>query len=263
MEIQRFYTENFLRNYDYVLKTSCGKTIVVDPSDPSLLLQSVDKVDYYFITHEHPDHIAGLDQLVETLGGEVVAPRVLKGKLPVSVHQAVQEGDLLEFEREAFRVIEIPGHIMSHIGFILTQEGREHCAFLGDTVFNAGVGNTVSGNSHVLYRTISEKVLALDSGLVLYPEHDYWETNLKFTLSLEPENQKALKLLEDYQSGNYSKSGKFPPSTIAQEKEYNLFFRTHLPIIQQQVRQRCQLPAHCSQEEIFVGLRHLRDHWNG
>lgn len=259
MKIQRLYTKNFLRNYDYILTTSCGKTIVVDPSAPPLLQQSLKKVDYYFITHEHPDHIAGLDELKSRFGGKVVAYTGLSKQMPVDL--PVGEGDHIPFEHESFRVIFIPGHIMSHIGFILVEQGRESAAFLGDTIFNGGVGNTRSGNSQVLYRTVCEKILTLKPQLILYPEHDYWESNLRFTLELEPENTKANELLYRYQSENYWETGMFPMATIEEEKAYNLFFRTHLANIQSVIRQRCGLSEDCSPEEIFIGLRSLRDQW--
>ena len=156
MEVQRIYTGNALRNYDYILTTSCGKVLVLDPSDPDLIQRSLQKkVDYYLITHEHPDHIAGLHPLREEWGGEVVAYRELVGQIPVD--RPMVEGDVLAFARESLRAIHIPGHIPSHIGFILEKRGRQTAAFLGDTVFNGGVGNTRCGSSPVLYRTIKEK----------------------------------------------------------------------------------------------------------
>ena len=260
MRIQRLYTKNSLRNYDYILTTTCGKVIVVDPSDPSLLESLLRKVDYYFITHEHPDHIAGLDGLKSLFGGKVVAYEGQREQIPVDIPMG--EGGYLPFEHEAFRIIFIPGHIMSHIGFILIERGKEKAAFLGDTLFNGGVGNTHSGNSRVLYRTISEKILTLNPQLILYPEHDYWETNLRFTLELEPDNTRAAELLARYQSEGHKQTGMFPMATLGEEKEYNLFFRAHLPHVQSAVRQRCQLSPHCSEEEVFVALRLLRDQWS-
>ena len=259
MKVQRLYTQNSLRNYDYILTTTCGKTIVVDPSDPRLLQQYLKQVDYYFITHEHPDHVAGLSQLQKKLGGKVVAFQGLAQQMTLDL--PVTQGDRLELEGESFHILHIPGHIMSHIGFISEGRGGKAAAFLGDTVFNAGVGNTHSGDPQLLCRTILDKVLTLNPQLTLYPEHDYWESNLLFTLSIEPENTPAKQLLQNYQQGNYHQSGMFPPATLAQERQYNLFFRTHLPQVQSTVRQHCHLPQDCSQEAIFIGLRKLRDQW--
>ena len=266
MKIERLYTQNHLRNYDYIIITSCGKVIVLDPSDASLLHhfmleRSLKKIDYYFITHEHPDHIVGLEWMQSIFGGKIVAYQGIKGKIPTVLDQPVKEGDYISFNKESFQVIHIPGHIASHIGFILFEEGREKAAFLGDTVFNGGVGNTHSGDPHTLYKTIYKKVLTLNPELILYPEHDYWEANLKFTLSLESNNIKARELLEKYQSGNYQKTGMFPAATIGEEREYNLFFRVDVKNVQLIIRERCQLPPSCTQEDIFVSLRSLRDQW--
>ncbi|MCY4643302.1 MAG: MBL fold metallo-hydrolase [Bacteriovoracales bacterium] len=259
MNIERLFTQNALRNYDYILTTSCGRTIVIDPSDPPLLERSLHKVDYYLITHEHGDHIAGLDRLPASFGGDIIGPKDLESI--VSLDRVVKEGDHLFFEQEKIRVISIPGHIPSHIGFILYQGEKETAAFLGDTVFNGGVGNTRCGDSRILYKTIQEKVLNLSENIVFYPEHDYWETNLKFCLDIDPQNKKAAGLLALYQSGNYRDRGMFPAATIGEEKEYNLFFQTHLERVQSLIRKRCGLSKECCEEDIFVALRSLRDQW--
>ena len=268
MRIERLYTKNFLRNYDYILTTDCGKTIVLDPSDLRLLKRSLKtKVDYYFITHEHGDHIVGLAELQSLFGGEVVAWKGLQGKMPVDVDRPVQHGDFLNFEKESFRIIYIPGHITTHIGFIHCQgQDRrgglgETAAFLGDTVFNGGVGNTRSGSPSVLWETMRDQVFTLHPEMVLYPEHDYWESNLGFTLSLEKDNQKAAQLLNEYRNGPYRDNGEFPASTLAQEREYNLFFRTHLPHVRSLICKSCHLPEDCLEHDLFVALRSLRDRW--
>ena len=260
MNIDRLYTKNFLRNYDYIVTTSCGKTIVVDPSDLGLLQRSIKRrVDYYFITHEHGDHIVGLCELKALFGGKVVAWEGLKGKLPVEVDEPVGHGDAITFERERFGIIFIPGHIMSHIGFIVSEGEKETAAFLGDTVFNGGVGNTVSGCPRELWKTIRDQVLPLRPSIVLYPEHDYWETNLRFTLSLDKDNPRAAQLLREYQGGGYRGSGAFPAATLAQEREHNLFFQTHLPRVRALICKSYHLSENCSEEDLFVALRALRD----
>ena len=52
----------------------------------------------------------------------------------------VTEGDHLELEGESFQIRYIPGHIMSHIGFISEGRGGKAAAFLGDTVFKRRSG---------------------------------------------------------------------------------------------------------------------------
>ena len=273
MKIHRLYTKNFLRNYDYIVETICGKVIVVDPSDLDLLKgflskRGLDSIDYYFITHEHGDHIQGLRALHSLMGGEVVADRSLVGQLPVRVHRPVEQGDRISFKGGFFQVLSIPGHIKSHIGFIQWEgegegEGRPRTAFLGDTLFNGGVGNTREGSSQVLYETFSQKIFPLEKDIVFYPEHDYWNSNLRFTLSLEPENKRAKELLSSYLCGDYGKSGQFPSATLGEEREYNLFFRTHLPHVRTAITRECSLGEDCLDRDVFVSLRSLRDQWRG
>lgn len=262
MRVDRLYTKNFLRNYDYILTTSCGKILVLDPSCPDLLEHRLHRVDYYLITHAHPDHIAGLENLQKSFGGEVVAEGSLRGKLPVEVGFSVEEGERISFKNESLKVISIPGHIDYHIGFVLEEDKEETAVFLGDTIFNGGVGNTRDGDVFLLYQTFREKILPLGETLTLYPEHDYWEVNLRFTLSLEPENPRAKELLCLYEEGGYRDSGNFPALTMGDEQEYNLFFRTDLPRVKTTIMHRANLSGTPSQEDLFVALRGLRDRWS-
>ena len=90
--------------------------------------------------------------------------------------------------------------------------------------------------------------------MVIYPGHRYLENNLRFTLSIEPENQDAkdwlVRALEDNDPVN-------PLTTcIGDERKLNTFFRLNSSAI----RSTLNLPAD-SEKSVFIALRARRDNW--
>lgn len=266
MKITRIYTRNSLRNYDYILDFSDsgeGITFVVDPSDHKVLLERTRKIDFYLITHEHYDHIDGLSLLIQERGGRVIGPQSILGKLQKFDSQAkgVLDGEEIFINADfCCLCLYIPGHIPSHTGFVFKKGDQQIAAFLGDTLFNGGVGNTAHGSTDILYQTITEKILKLDDSVHFYPEHDYWKSNLEFTLSIDPDHAEAKRKLVDYEATTAIIDGDFPAVTLMEEKMFNLFLNTKSRHVQQLVAKKCG-KEYLNEKECFIELRKLRDQW--
>ena len=105
-----------------------------------------------------------------------------------------------------------------------------------------------------MYQTISEQFHTLDNDVVVYPGHEYLENNLRFTLSLEPDNSQATRWL--------AKAIESDPSvlplttTIGDERLLNTFFRLDNPVIRSAIG--CE---ESSDRDVFVALRSRRDNW--
>ena len=126
--------------------------------------------------------------------------------------------------------------------------------FVGDTLFNAGVGHCRSGNAEILYQTISQQFHRLADNVVVYPGHDYLENNLRFTLSLEADNLDAQAWLQRAVESDPTVA---PITTcIGDERLFNSFFRLDSP----EVRKRLDCLT-ATDEQVFVALRSLRDIW--
>jgi hydroxyacylglutathione hydrolase len=147
---------------------------------------------------------------------------------------------------------------MSHI--CLISHTDQPALFCGDTLFNAGAGNCHNGgHPEEMYDTFVNQLANLPNSTLIYPGHDYIANNLEFTLDREPDNVKALKLLDSVKNQDTSQP---LVSTLGLEKEINTFFRLHSDTVKEMLRQRFpNLPEKLTGKEVFLKLRELRNSW--
>lgn len=259
MQVHQVYTESEFRNFTYLLELDSGEAIVIDPWDDQLVndLLLAKKLSLRAIinTHEHWDHIQGNQALVVQHGCEVWAHRNGEGKIP-GLSRMLNAGERIALDHDAeLLVLETPGHTEAHLCFLLLQAEKAIAVFSGDTLFNAGVGHCrAGGDPEVLYQTIAEQFMCLADDVVVYPGHDYLENNLRFTLSIEPNNPDAQIWLSKALGADPCVK---PLTTcIGDEKTFNTFFRLNSLPIRQNLA--CQF---ASDKEVFVALRALRDQW--
>ena len=65
-----------------------------------------------------------------------------------------------------------PGHTGGCVSYVT---GDRTAVFTGDSLMIRGAGRTdfQQGDAHRLYRSVHDKLFALDDGCVVYPAHDY------------------------------------------------------------------------------------------
>lgn len=261
MLVKQLYINNPLRNFNYILVCEqTGNAIVIDPLDAKLCLATAKeqqwKITHIVNTHEHWDHIEGNTEIVKTTKAKILAHHNAK---IANVDQGLHAGDSITVgDTVKLNVLDTPGHTMTHV--CLLSKEPEPAIFSGDTLFNAGCGNCINGGDpHVLFKTFDQQLFKLPDNTKIYPGHDYIINNLNFSLAREPENKNAQALLESLKDYD-----PFHPylSTIGLEREINPFFRLESPhIIKNLVHDLPMLPENPSTEEVFVGLRTLRNQW--
>lgn len=239
IRIKSFYLNNPLKNINYLIYSSLTKeAIVVDPLDSKLILNFVNQegldLRYIAITHFHADHIGGLEDLIKTF------PRA----------KVFREGilDLSHWEDGSVNIkwhgLNTPGHTMDSMSFLLTAEQRDCLFFVGDSLFELGVGNCKNGgNPELLYETIKALASSIDPKVRFFPGHDYFNKNLSFLGSLLP-------LTEEFKNKISQAKNR---STLEFEMEYNPFFLCFNKIW------RDQLNTTCSEKDFFLELRKKRD----
>ena len=259
MLIKQIPIRNNLRNYMYLL--ACEQTleaIAIDPLDHGLCLKVATDLGWTIKTvantHHHHDHIGGNGPVIDATGAELVAHTEAMSAIP-NVDRGVQAGDSLRCGKLRLKIMDTPGHTMSHICLYFSGTDAEQPAlFCGDTLFNAGVGRCdFGGEPKVLYNTFVEQIFPLSDDVRIFPGHDYIQNNLEFTLDREPDNQSALNLREEFKQGLDAESF---VSNIGIEREINIFFR----LDQAQVRAGIGASA-LDDQSTFIGLRRLRDNW--
>jgi hydroxyacylglutathione hydrolase len=95
--------------------------------------------------------------------------------------------------------------------------------FSGDTLFVGGCGRFFEGSAADML-AITERVKELPPATELYCGHEYTVSNLRFALSVEPENE-ALKAKMAWATAQREEGKHTIPSTLAEEFAYNPFMR--------------------------------------
>ncbi len=257
-EIARIRTTESGNNYNYIVWcVELLECAVIDPLDARTVLDFANSkgltVRYIINTHTHPDHIVGNDAILKSTKVKVLVHP--KGQKTVSKSESIDEGSVVEVGNQKIRVIHTPGHCPEHISLILGEN-----IFVGDTLFLSGCGNTkFGGNIDELYESIAFKLRVLPVRFKIFPGHDYSETNLKFALSIEPENNAARVKLGEVKSA-YSQGKEPAPTTIGEEKKYNPFLRYDAPELIKEMKKRKPCLGN-DPRAVFKELRELRNNW--
>ena len=259
MKIHQVYTQSALDNFTYVIELKDGSAIAIDPWDDAITNQLLkDKglsLKAIINTHEHWDHIQGNEALVAQHDCEVWAHVNGEGKIP-GLSRVLNADEQIALDEDiVLKVLDTPGHTLAHLCFLVIEGGIAKAVFTGDTLFNAGVGHCRGGGDvDILYQTIVEQFHSLDDRIVIYPGHKYLENNLRFTLSIEPDNQDAQDWLVRASQDNDPAN---PLTTsIGDERKFNAFFRLNSIGIRSTLG--CESDSNSA---VFTALRTRRDNW--
>jgi hydroxyacylglutathione hydrolase len=263
MLVERIWTGNNYRNFNYLIACpETGEALAIDPLDHEKCLNAAKlrgwQITQLLNTHEHHDHTGGNAAIVAATGARVIAHHKAGGKIP-GMDRGVSAGDIIRVGKTVeLECLDTPGHTMCHI--CLRSHTEQPALFSGDTLFNAGAGNTHNGgDTGMLYATFAEQLAQLPDNTQVYPGHDYIETNLKFTLSREPDNTAASALLSTVTGHDPATS---VVTTLAQEKQHNTFFRLGNARVIARLREHFpDLPEQPDARTVFTRLRELRNKW--
>ena len=85
-------------------------------------------------------------------------------------------------------MLETPGHTLDHVSYVFDNE---KALFAADTLFSIGCGRVFEGTYPMMWESLL-KLRALPDDFKLYCGHEYTASNIKFALTIEPDNA-ALK----------------------------------------------------------------------
>jgi hydroxyacylglutathione hydrolase len=245
-------------NYAYLVVDDASKQCgVVDCAEADKVLAEVNRRGLQLIavlpTHWHFDHVGGNEDLARALPGlRVYGARGERGRIPAQTHE-VDDGDTVEVASLKGKVIGIPAHTNGHIAY---HFAGLNAVFTGDTLFIAGCGRVFEGRAQTMVASLA-KLTALPDSTQVYCGHEYTEKNLRFALTLEPNNQE-LKRKYEWTQGVRA-AGKYTiPSSIGEEKQFNPFLRTESAELRRSLR---QIDPELSDDPvaIFAKARELKD----
>ncbi len=263
MIVERIWTGNAYRNFNYLIACpQTGEALAIDPLDHEKCLSTAKARGWHITqllnTHEHHDHTGGNAAVVAATGAKLITHHKAAGRIS-GVDRGVQAGDVIKVGKTVeLECLDTPGHTMCHI--CLRSHTDEPALFSGDTLFNAGAGNTHNGgDTGALYATFADQLARLPDNTRVYPGHDYIETNLKFTLSREPDNNAARVLLPGVTGHDPATS---IVTTLREEKQHNSFLRLTSPTIIAKLRESFpDLPEQPDPQTVFTRLREMRNKW--
>jgi hydroxyacylglutathione hydrolase len=222
-------------NYTYLaICDETGSAAIIDAPEVDPVVRRVKATDAtvecILSTHHHPDHAMANPALAERFGVPVYGHVSDAERLPGMTH-GVDEGDRVGFGRQSGRVLFIPSHTMGHVAYVFDDA---RVVFTGDMLFAAGCGRLFEGNAQMMYDALCVKLAALPDDTLVYCGHEYTESNLRFALTIEPENAEIRERYERVQAQraraaeDWHDAGPAEmtiPSTIAEEKATNPFMR--------------------------------------
>jgi hydroxyacylglutathione hydrolase len=215
----------FQDNYLW-LAASGGEALVVDPGDAAPIEAALSRLGLrlsaILITHWHPDHIGGVEKLLESRAGlPVYGPRAENAKIrPIT--RPLDDGDAIEVLGQRFDVMAVPGHTLGHIAYY--GAGSPPLLFCGDTLFSGGCGRLFEGTAAQMSTSLA-RLKALPPETRVYCAHEYPASNIAFALAVEPGNadlQAYAKRVKDLRAADTPTI----PSTIALERRINPVLRT-------------------------------------
>jgi len=177
--------ETACASYVFGCKTH-GKLAVVDPH--------VDLVDNYVAlaesqgapivavldTHVQADHISGMAELVRRTGARAYLPA---GAGVEFDHHPLADGETVTLGNTQIRAVATPGHALAHHSYVISDRRRADEPWLvltGDALLVGDAGRpdlhahaerTVEEMARLLYRSVTQRLLALPDHLLLYPSH--------------------------------------------------------------------------------------------
>jgi hydroxyacylglutathione hydrolase len=133
-----------------------------------------------FETHLQADHVSGLPELVARTGATAYLPEGAGVDFP---HRALADGETVELGNTLVQAIATPGHALAHHAYLVTDRTRGDepwFVLTGDALLVADAGrpdlhahgeHTVDELARTLYRSLTERLMALPDHLVVYPAH--------------------------------------------------------------------------------------------
>jgi hydroxyacylglutathione hydrolase len=249
----------FEDNYFWVIQpdTQLPYSYIVDPGSAQVvhdyLTQHQLQLKGILLTHHHHDHIDGAAELREKYQCPIYGPKSVR--IPQVTHP-LSESDSLTLGNQTAKILEIPGHTLDHIAYLIETADQPPHLFSGDTLFGAGCGRLFDGTAALLYASL-QRIAELPEDTLVYGGHEYTLANIRFALTIEPDNTE-LQARQTLETEKCQQGIATLPAQLGVEKRTNPFLRCHLNSVRGSVAQ-ISGNTFATDAEVFTGLRLIKD----
>ncbi len=227
-----------------------GVTAAIDAPEAGAIREALQAqgwpLTHLLVTHNHPDHVAGLAELKRQTGCTVAGPAT--GRI-AGVDTPLSEGESCRLGNLEAKVLETPGHTLDHIVYWFEDAGL---LFAGDTLFSLGCGRVFEGTPAQMWGSL-QKLMRLPPETQVYCGHEYTLANAEFALTVESGNEalqeRAAQVRQLREAGRPTL-----PTTLGRELATNPFLRPNSP----EIRQTLGL-VDASDAEVWAELRRRKD----
>ncbi|MDE2376436.1 hydroxyacylglutathione hydrolase [Bradyrhizobium sp.] len=240
-------------NFGYLIHdTDTKATASIDAPEAGPIAAALEREGWrltdILITHHHGDHVGGVAELKARHGCRVVAPHDKAAKI-ANVDLRVANGDVVKIGNLLGRVLETPGHTLDHVSYVFDAEKT---VFAADTLFSIGCGRVFEGNYPMMWDSLL-KLRALPDDFRLYCGHEYTASNVKFALSVDPDNP-VLQARAAEVTKLRAENKPTIPSLLGEEKRANVFLRADDPDVAAQLHMKGAEPS-----AVFGELRERKN----
>ena len=167
------------------------EAFIIDPGgEPEKVIEMISilkvNVKYIILTHCHGDHISGVKEVKEKVGGKILIHRMdaeglCNENLSLTYYIGLQNPDMeadsiLDDEDKIhlgdieFDILHTPGHTKGGICIYCTEHKM---IFTGDTLFRGTWGRTdlPTGSFEDIIHSITDKIMILPEDTIIYPGH--------------------------------------------------------------------------------------------
>jgi hydroxyacylglutathione hydrolase len=213
-------------NYVWLVReNTSGEVMVVDPAVAEPVLAKADelgwKITHIWNTHWHPDHTGGNAAIKAATGCTITGPAAEFARIP-TLDVQVSGGDVVTLGAAKAQVIDVPAHTAGHIAF---HFDHSQVIFVGDTLFAMGCGRLFEGTADQMFDNM-RKLAALPDSTSVYCAHEYTQSNGRYALVAEPDNQALIARMAAVDAMR-ARGEPTVPTTIGLERETNPFMRAN------------------------------------
>ena len=251
-----------LQNYNYMI-TLDNKAWIIDPGDIEPIQKTLKnhglQVMGIYLTHHHQDHVGAATALSKYYKCPIFGFERDAHRLP-PLDQNYRENDELDMGGLKAQVLFFPGHTLGLCAFYIKEK---NWLFSNDLLFSLGCGRVFEGSFKQMYESL-KKLRELPDETLSFCSHEYTYNNLKFALSLFPEDKK----IQQCREGILEKINKGEPTvpvSLGFEKVHNPFLRWDDPDLRGQLNLKrnkhlqIQDPENMQDWEFFAEIRRQKD----